>query len=137
MSEHDRCYEENKARHKRESGRRCYFFPSAQERQEIEMMFEHFPPERRIRSQYDVRRTVSLLEGAAKALRKMLVPRVQMKTRKPVGQRNDQEGEWLEMVSGMLRSKVASLLQLTLQHIENPSSMWFLAPYEFSCKTIL
>ena len=80
---------------------------------------------------------MSLLEGAAKALRKMLVPRVQMKTRKPVGQRNDQEGEWLEMVSGMLRSKVASLLQLTLQHIENPSSMWFLGPQEFSCKSIL
>ena len=35
---------------------------------------------------------MSLLEGAAKAMRKMFVPRVQMKTRKPVGQRNDQEG---------------------------------------------
>ena len=49
----------------------------------------------------------------------MLDPHVQMQTRKPVGQRNKQEAEWLEMVSGMLKKNMASLLAEPSFHRES------------------
>ena len=57
-------------------------------------MFEQIPKERETGSWCDVR-SVCLEEGAgtAKDLRKLLVPHVQVQTRKPVGQRDEQEGE--------------------------------------------
>ena len=67
----------------------------------------------------------------------MLVPHVQMQTRKPVGQRDKQEVEWSEMVSGMLRNKVASLIHITFQSTENPSFHIVPALYGFSCKGFL
>ena len=58
------------------------------------MLFEQIPKERETGSWCDVR-SVCLEEGdaSAKDLRKLLVPHVQVQTREPVGQRDEQEGE--------------------------------------------
>ena len=70
----------------KESGRRYYFVLNIQESRANQVVFEQIPKERETRSQCDVR-IVCLEEGAATAkdLKKMLVPHVQMQTRKPIG----------------------------------------------------